>query len=81
MSPPIPYMEADISYMSPSLFVIALVTFLSLRARRICRVQLLFPCMHACLGPCIVMWEPGGTCSKQADRRHSRPTRETALQR
>ena len=81
MSPPIPYMAGDISNMSPSLFVIAPVTYVSLRARHTCRVQLLFSCMHACMGPLIVMGEPGGTCSRQADRRHSRLTREIALQR
>ena len=81
MSPPIPYMGGDISYMSPPIFVIAPVTFVSLRARHICRVQLLFPCMHACMGPCIVMGEPVGACSKQTDRGHSRQTCVTALQR
>ena len=81
MSPPIPYMGGDISYTSPPLFVIAPVTYVSLRAHGICHVRLLFPCMHACIGPCIGMGEPGGACSKQADRGHSRQTCVTAVQR
>ena len=81
MSPPIPYMGGDISYTSPPLFVIAPVTYVSLRAHGICRMQLLFTCIHACIGPCIGMGEPGGACSKQADRGHSRQTCVTAVQR